>query len=88
MQIKLQNHFLKTKIKGTFSSPIYSIVYNGIPNNRLMIKDELIAETLKDVEVREVFSSYKDVSSLINDLVRQGAILEFAGVNLEQRLGL
>ena len=86
----LQNHYLKLKVpvNKTLPGPSHSVVLNVIPNDRLVIHEEIVKRSLMTKDVSEVGLTEKGCANIIEDLVSQGFVKILIGSVLERKLGV
>ena len=88
------NHFARKRLsfsKKMPPSPAYNLIYNAIPQTKLITKDTLIDNVLlidsKEARLqceKNIFINAKVVSDMIDEMVKQGFIKEITGVQLEK----
>ena len=88
MKTKFKNHLYRIQYNKTLPAPLHSVVLNAVPNDRLMIKDELVNLILSNKDVKEFHLNFKDASNMIDELEKIGCIKQIAGCNLDFKLGL
>ena len=86
--IKFKNHFVKIQNLKTLPSPLYSVIYNAIPSDKLMAKDDLVETVLRNKEVKESVKTFKGAATVIEELVKLSFLKEISGSVLEVKLAL
>lgn len=88
MKIKLKNHFCRLHYNKILPAAIHSVVLNAIPNDKLIVRDDLINVILNNRDVKEYNLSVKDTSNMIDELIKLGCLKELSGIVLETKMNL
>ena len=88
------NHIARKKLSYTKKlppSPAYVLVYDTVPINKLITKDELVINIInrdaKEARIKNkkiLFVNNKAVYNVIEEMVKQGFLKEITGVHLEK----
>lgn len=87
----METHYIRCKLpfNQKLSSPIETIVYNAVPEKRLVTLDEIYTRARESASKHgERFPSRKVFVSLVASMSDRGFIKEFYGMKLERMLAM